>query len=137
MKDLDYYKRRFYLIYNYVKKNQGVTFLMDQTKELVDFAFEKENMKKLVKIDKELDVWLREMFMPEEKKELLQILKSELDEDADSNFLNQINEIVTKGKINSKSEYEVILQRVESIYDKKGNEVEVSKLNKLLTDFHK
>ncbi|MBN2595562.1 MAG: hypothetical protein JXR82_02135 [Marinifilaceae bacterium] len=137
MRDLEYYKQRFYVFYNYLVKKQGATFLLEQTKELVDKAYEKKNKKRLSKIDKELDVWLREMLMPLEKDELLQILEKELYEDSEAIFLNKIEQVVSKGKINSKAEYEIVLQRVESIYDKKGSESEVKKLNRLLTDFHK
>lgn len=77
------------------------------------------------------------MLMPLEKNELLQILEKELNEDSEARFLNQIDKVVRNGKIDSKEEYEIVLQRVESIYDKKESESEVKKLNKLLTDFHK
>lgn len=137
MRDLKYFKQRFYVFYNYLEKKQGADFLLEQTKELVDKAYEKKDKKKLSKIDKELNVWLREMLMPLEKNELLQILEKELNEDSEARFLNQIDKVVRNGKIDSKEEYEIVLQRVESIYDKKESESEVKKLNKLLTDFHK
>lgn len=137
MKDLEYYKRRFDIFYNYLLKKQGANVVLEQTKSMVDLAYEKKAEKQLSKIDKELNVWLREMLMPAEKKELMKILEEELNDTSDIDLLSQIDKIVSKGTINSKKEYELILQRVESIYEQIGSESEVDRLNKLLADYHK
>ena len=136
MKDLEYYKRRFDIFYDYLSKAQGANAVLEQTKSMVVLAYKNKAVKKLSKIDKELDVWLREMLMPSEKEELLKILKKELNDTSDEDYLNQIGKIVSKGIIDSKEEYKLILQRVEYIYDKEGCKSEVDRLNKLLTNYH-
>ncbi|WP_282036493.1 hypothetical protein [Saccharicrinis aurantiacus] len=137
MKDIEYFKKRYYIFYDYLIKKQGAAFILEQTKDVFEASYQKKNEKTLRKLDKELDVWLREMLMPSEKEELLTILKKELNETSDEGYLNQIDKIVSKGIIDSKEEYELILQRVESIYDKEGCKSVVDRLNKLLTNYHK
>lgn len=137
MKTKEYYKRRADIFYNYITEKQGKQFIIETMKDMVNKAYLSQDCKKLMKIDKELDVWLREMLMPSEKEELLKILKKELNDTSDEDYLNQIGKIVSKGIIDSKEEYELILQRVESIYDKEGCESEVDRLNKLLAEYHK
>jgi len=113
---------------------------MEQTKEILERAYEKKDIKQLKGINKELDVWLREMFRPDEKEELSRLLKEKFGEDTkqvDLKRIEKINKIVKRGKINNKNEYELLLQRVEEIYSDDSKNEEVTELNKLLADFHK
>mgnify|MGYP001010185830 CR=1 FL=1 len=140
MEDTEYFKNRFYVFYDYVSKTQGSVFLMEQTKEILERAYEKKDIKQLKGINKELDVWLREMFRPDEKEELSRLLKEKFGEDTkqvDLKRIEKINKIVKRGKINNKNEYELLLQRVEEIYSDDSKNEEVTELNKLLADFHK
>jgi len=140
MEDTEYFKNRFYVFYDYVSKTQGSVFLMEQTKEILERAYEKKDIKQLKGINKELDVWLREMFRPDEKEELIRLLKEKFGEDTnkvDLKRIEKINKIVKRGKINNKNEYELLLQRVEEIYSDDSKNEEVTELNKLLADFHK
>lgn len=140
MENLEYFKQRFYVFYDFVARTQGKAFIMEQTKEILEKAYEKKDTKQLKRIDKELDVWLREMFRPEEKEELSQLLKEKFDVDVKSSDLNRfgdIDKIVKRGKIKNKNEYERLLQRVEEIYTDESKATEVKQLNKLLADFHK
>ena len=128
------------MFYDYVSKTQGSVFLMEQTKEILERAYEKKDIKQLKGINKELDVWLREMFRPDEKEELSRLLKEKFGEDTkqvDLKRIEKINKIVKRGKINNKNEYELLLQRVEEIYSDDSKNEEVTELNKLLADFHK
>ena len=129
-------KQRFYIFYNYIVNKQGVNVFFDMIKNIVDKAYNDEDLKTLLEINKEMNVWLREMFLPTEKEELLLILKSELNEDSESDFINKVNKIISKGKISSKKEYEIVHQRVESIYSDEGKEMEVKKINELLAGFN-
>jgi hypothetical protein len=140
MEDTEYFKNRFYVFYDYVSKTQGSVFLMEQTKEILERAYEKKDIKQLKGINKELDVWLREMFRPDEKEELSRLLQEKFGEDTkqvDLKRIEKINKIVKRGKINNKNEYELLLQRVEEIYSDDSKNEEVTELNKLLADFHK
>ena len=98
--------------------------------------FNDEKLKNLIRIDKELTVYLREINTIDKEK-LQEILKQNLNQEDEIDFLNQVNNIVLKGKISSNKEYKIILQRVESIYDDIDKEPELEKLNELLSNFHK
>ncbi len=90
MQNIEYFKKRFYLVYDFILEKHGLVFLIEETKKVFDKAYDKKDNKVLKKIDKEIDVWLREMFQPLEKKELLKILEKELNDNNDKDFLEQI-----------------------------------------------
>lgn len=137
LSDLSYFKRRFYIFHAYLTEKQGASFILEQTKGIFELAYQKQDMKKLVKLNKELDVWLIEMLMPSEKEDLLLILETKMGGNSEINYFNQVNEVVSRGEIISEEEYEILLRRVDFIYDKKGSESEVENLNNLLAKFHK
>ncbi len=108
MKNVDFFRNRFYILYDYILDTQGSSSLMEQTKEVLEEACEKNDIKQLKRIDKELNVWLREMFRPDERKELEELFKEKLNEninDLDQSRIAKINKVVKRGKINNKKEY--------------------------------
>ncbi len=140
MKNVDFFRNRFYILYDYILDTQGSSYLMEQTKEVLEEACEKNDIKQLKRIDKELNVWLREMFRPDERKELEELFKEKLNEninDLDQSRIAKINKVVKRGKINNKKEYGLLLSRVDEIYDDDSKAKEVERLNSLLADFHK
>ena len=140
MDNAEYIKNRFYVFYDYANKIHGSSFLMESTKTILENAYEKKDIKQLRRLNKELNVWLREMFRPDEKEGLIKILNEKLNEDvndSDLKRLNKIDKVVKRGKINNIFEYELLLQRVEEIYSDDNKKENVTELNKLLSDFHK
>jgi hypothetical protein len=131
---------RFYVFYDFVVQNQGTNIFFEEMKKSIDNAYEKANLKYLRQVNKELNVWLVEMFPPKEKEEISRLLKEKLGEDvvqADLKRIDKINKIVKRGKINTIQEYELLQQRIEEIYADNNKKTEVQKINKLLADFHK
>lgn len=138
--DIKKIRDRFYVFYDYVVQNQGTNIFFEEMKKSIDTAFNNSNSTYLKKVDKELNVWLIEMFRPHEKEELTRLLKEKLNEDVaheDLRRIKKINKIVSRGKINTLSEYALLKQRVEEIYadESKSNEVEL--INNLLAEFYK
>jgi hypothetical protein len=133
-------KDRFQIIFDFINSNYGQNTIYNNLKETFENAFENNDDNVLKEINKELDVWLIEMFRPSEKAELSRLLKERLNEDteqADFKRFNRINKIIKRGKINTLSEYALLKQRVEEIYadESKSNEIEL--INSLLAEFYK
>lgn len=131
---------RFYIIYNYIIETQGSNFFFEECKRKIDIAYEQSDQRSLKRADKEIDVWLVEMFPPKEKLEVSKLLKGKLNEDtnkADINRIRNIDRILKRGRINTLKEFSLVQQRVEEIYDDYTKKLEVEKLNKLLANFHK
>lgn len=132
-------KNKFQLIFNYITSKNGQIPLYVDLKKTVEDAYNNNNFKVLREVNKELNVWLVEMFRPDEKKELSRLLKEKLNEDTEQEDLKRIekiSKIIKRGKINTLAEYSLFQQRVEEIYadDTKKEEVEI--LNTLLAAFH-
>ncbi|WP_423128673.1 hypothetical protein [Gaoshiqia sp. Z1-71] len=133
-------KDRFYVLYDFIVQNQGSNVFFEEMRRSIDNAYEKSDLKYLNRVNKELNVWLVEMFPPKEKKEISQLLKEKLGENveqADLKRVDKINKVVKRGRINNLNEYSLLQQRVEEIYADESKKEEVEMLNKLLADFHK
>ncbi len=133
-------KDRFEIIFDFINSKYGQNTLYNNLKETFKNAFENNKDSVLKEINKELDVWLIEMFRPSEKVELSRLLKEKLNGETDQGDLKRIakiNKIIKRGKINTLSEYALLKQRVEEIYadESKSNEVEL--INNLLAEFYK
>jgi hypothetical protein len=136
----DKIKSKFQIIFDYITSKEGqISFYLD-LKKTVDEAYENNNIKVLREINKEMNVWLVEMFRPNERKELNQLLKEKLGEDIehlDQKRIERIKKIIKRGKINTQDEYSLLQQRVEEIYADDSKKVEVEELNNILAGFHK
>lgn len=51
--------------------------------------------------------------------------------------MNKLAKIIAQGEINNNTEYELLLKRVEEIYDDETKVNEVDQLNSLLADYHR
>ena len=137
--NIELLKDRFYVFYDYVIKTEGASYFIEEAKRIFDNAYTKKDIKQLHSIDKELNVWLREMFRPKEKEEIEALFRAKFGEDAlvsNQVRLRQINTIIKRGRINSNSEYNLLFQRVDEIYSDVLKKDELLKLNELLSAFH-
>lgn len=140
MEEKDKIKNRFQVFFDYIVSKQGNIEGYNELKKAVDDAYNKNDIRGLREINKELNVWLVEMFPPKEKKEIREILKEKLGENfeqTDLKNLEKINKIIKRGKVNTQKEYALLQQRIEEIYTDKSRKLEVLEINKLLADFHK
>lgn len=140
MEEKDKIKNRFQVFFDYIVSKQGNIEGYNELKKAVDDAYNKNDIRGLREINKELNVWLVEMFPPKEKKEIREILKEKLGENfeqTDLKNLEKINKIIKRGKVNTLKEYALLQQRIEEIYTDKSKKLEVLEINKLLADFHK
>ena len=138
MNDIEYFRKRFHVFYDFMIKIQGPVFFTEQLKSVFDTAYDKADIKKLKAINKELDVLYKQMFDKESQRELAALLEKELNEKIeDKGNLKKIDQIIKRGSIKNNKEYELLLNRVEEIFSDKDKKKEVLLINKLLADYHK
>jgi hypothetical protein len=134
--ELDKLIKRFDIFYELLLKNETSEKIFSQARDIAYNAYKSNNLTILKRINKELDVWFREMPF-DSQFELKQILKEKLNEEIIDKTLDKIKKVVKRGVINNLKEYKLILNRVDEIYADDDKYEEIIKLNELLVDYHK
>lgn len=134
--ELDKLIKRFDIFYEFLLKNETSEEIFSQAIDIAYNAYKSNNLTILKRINKELDVWFREMPF-DSQFELKQILKEKLNEEIIDKTLDKIKKVVKRGVINNLKEYKLILNRVDEIYADDDKYEEIIKLNELLVDYHK
>ena len=134
---LDLFWKKFNVFYSFFKEENPNSVGLEAFKSIAFNAFNKKRLGELKKVTAELYGFCREL--PKEDKAILkQKVKDELGIDIDEEKrIAKIERILKRGTINSGKEYELLLQRVEEIYDDESKSAVVDKLNELLADYHK
>jgi hypothetical protein len=156
MINTDYYKKKFYLLHNYFKKEERKLIFSDiyvdgklltaeeqktfpsywdNAKVIFEHAFNNNDIKLLKNLDRAIDEELRELKPFEQRNKVFAMLKNELGEDYQSLYDKIIEKVEKRGKINSGKEFDIILARVEDIFMDKTKESEMVRLNTLLADY--
>jgi hypothetical protein len=156
MKNLDYYKKKFYLLYEFCNEKEkeisfediyvnGKLFTAEEQRKLPSFwdygknifetACESNNLKMLSNIDRSIDERLRGLKPIEYRNEVFEMLKNELGNDYEPMYDKIIAKVQKRGVIKSDKEFDAILARVEDIFQDPVKELEVIKLNKLLAEY--
>jgi hypothetical protein len=133
-------QEKFMIFYTYLKSKYSEIAFYDQMKEIVDGLVAGKNLQGLRHVEKELNGWLKEM-EPEDVMQVNLLLQKEFGNDPlEGERTTQqlvLNQIVKRGVIKTKEEYEIVLQRVEEIHNDSSRKDEVNNLNLLLAAFHK
>ena len=136
--EMDRLYQRWYLYYDYMINTYGNENIFSKTKKLIDEAFEKRNLVQLRAANKDINTMFKEMPY-KDMNILLKLFKEKLGEDIsiiEQKNIQKINSILKRGKIKTPQEYELVMNRVEVIYNDKTKELELMELNKLLILFH-
>lgn len=117
-KDKDYLRKRFYVIYEFYRKDyRNNVLILDELKKLVERSFASNNLKSLVKINKEMDKMIRESYPPERKRieENLSKLDDEIYLD-ENDRMKEIEKVLKSGGITNDREYKLLLDYVEELF---------------------
>lgn len=117
-KDKDYLRKRFYVIYEFYRKDyRNNVLILDELKKLVERSFASNNLKSLVKINKEMDKMIRESYPPERKRieENLSKLDDEIYLD-ENDRMKEIEKVLKSGGITNDQEYKLLLDYVEELF---------------------
>lgn len=119
MDKLEYYKKRFYAYYNYVLETQSesVRQTMDESRKMVDDAFEAKNEKLLRALDRELTVEINE-YPPEYRQAINKRIEAEAGinaEEVEKKRLKKLQTIIKRGKIKNRDEYELVHSRIDEL----------------------
>ena len=126
-------------ILNFMVSKNGETPGLKMFTELVIDIYEKQNLKGLRYVKKDINEWANGLPQPD-LEELNKLLKNNFKQDLQNQSnrdLAKITRIIKTGRIINEDEYRLLLSRVDEIYNDKNKQVEVQTLNKLLVGYHK
>lgn len=133
--ELDLLKNWCLTIVNFLIELDGESPIFSELKSVINKSYDVKNLKALRHCKKDINEWARGIPIQETSK--LNILLLEKFGESLEVSKRKIELILKKGKINSQEEYNILLNKVEDIYDKDGKENEIETLNKLLAQYEK
>ena len=125
------------MIIHFMLSKAGPNNSLKEVLNLVKGIYHKKNLAGLKSIKKDLGEWVKVLSRPDlfELNILLQNKFGEnLDNDANK-IIRVIEKIISRGKIINDEEYELIVKRVEEIYENENNKLEIETLNILLVNY--
>lgn len=120
-----------------IETGDDAAFLSNARKS-VESAYDKKNISGLRHAIKDVQSWtedLTENELKELQKRLLEKVNIDISKEQDEN-LAIIAAIIERGSIKNDREYEMLLDRVEAIYEDNTMSDEVKKINELLAEYY-
>ena len=134
-KELEYLKNRSLLIIDYIIDKDSNPIIL-QMRETIKIAFEKNDLKGLKEISRDMNAWAKSL-STEDTKELEKLLAGRFREDltGDQLTLTIIQEIIKKGEIRNEEEYRIMHEYLQDISEKDVFFDKRLKLEKLLKGY--
>ena len=127
------------VIIHFMLLKAGPNNSLKESLNVVNDIYSKGNLTGLKSIKKDLGEWVKVLSQPD-LFELNILLQNKFGENLDKEAIKTVKKIekmISKGKIINWEGYELVLKRVEEIYENENNKLEIETLNNLLVKYLK
>jgi len=118
MEKINYYRQRFYVLYNYQIELCGYPGdSMDEWRNMVETAYASGNEKLLKKLDKELTSAIND-YPIENRREINKRIEAAVGinaEEVEKQRLKKLQTIIKRGRIKNRDEYELVHSRIDEL----------------------
>ena len=126
--EIEYLKRRGDLFFTFISSKTSDVRGLNEFKMIFTQLHTAKDLKGLREMNKEVDIWSRNLPTQQDSIEFWKVLKSELGEDYPSGYEKQIQSIKKKG-IQKEFEYHLIEERVSELCQAEDSDSEIEELN--------
>jgi hypothetical protein len=133
-------KKRFELYVAFVRESPYWSDSVQWALEQAKFLFDLGDLHGLRSLNKDLNAKLGEQYSPQFRRGILRLWHEQVgdptEEEHAKKSLTKLEKIIRVGKIRDDSEYEFLLDWVETNYQDKSKKAKVDQINYILADYH-